>query len=182
MADCVNSSPPLIPRNFRDSVEFGQIRGNSGNFRKTQGNSSEKSSCPSNFCPQFWGRKWLRQFYGHVEKLRSFCRKTHVHKFLVLGGGGILGFFWGGGKCRFYFYGREDFSEFSGIQCGVVSGDLGGQKAFAQIANKTCTTLHQPARACRTLAIPFERSRRSPSEGHSPLRGSPRKFVSQRGS
>ena len=31
-------------------------------------------------------------------------------KFLLLGGGGILGF--GGGGCRFYFYGREDFSEF----------------------------------------------------------------------
>ena len=32
-------------------------------------------------------------------------------KFLVLGGGGYLVFFWGGGKCRFYFYGHEDFSE-----------------------------------------------------------------------
>ena len=30
-------------------------------------------------------------------------------KFLVLGGGGILGL--GGGECRFYFYGREDFSD-----------------------------------------------------------------------
>ena len=30
-------------------------------------------------------------------------------KFLVLGGG-ILGL-GGGGKCRFYFYGREDFSD-----------------------------------------------------------------------
>ena len=30
-------------------------------------------------------------------------------KFRVLGGGGILGF--GGGECRLYFYGREDFSE-----------------------------------------------------------------------
>ena len=29
-------------------------------------------------------------------------------KFLVLGGGGYFGF--GGGKCRFYFYGRGDFS------------------------------------------------------------------------
>ena len=28
-------------------------------------------------------------------------------KFRVLGGGG----FWGGGECRFYFYGRGDFSE-----------------------------------------------------------------------
>ena len=33
-------------------------------------------------------------------------------KFLVLVGGGYFGFFGGGGgKCRFYFYGREDFSE-----------------------------------------------------------------------
>ena len=31
-------------------------------------------------------------------------------KFLVLGGGGNLGL--GGGKCRFCFYGRGDFSEF----------------------------------------------------------------------
>ena len=30
-------------------------------------------------------------------------------KFLVLGGG-YFGF-WGGGECRFYFYGREDFSD-----------------------------------------------------------------------
>ena len=32
-------------------------------------------------------------------------------KFLVLGGGGIWFFFLGGGKCRFYFCGREDFSD-----------------------------------------------------------------------
>ena len=36
--------------------------------------------------------------------------KTLPIKFCVLGGGGILGL-GGGGKCRFYFYGREDFSE-----------------------------------------------------------------------
>ena len=32
-------------------------------------------------------------------------------KFLLLGGGGV---FWvlGGGECRFYFYGRADFSDF----------------------------------------------------------------------
>ena len=61
-------------------------------------------------CPQFWGRKWLRRFYGHLEKLRSFCRKTAMPiKFLVLGGG-VFGFFFGG-VCRFYFYGREDFSD-----------------------------------------------------------------------
>ena len=35
-------------------------------------------------------------------------------KFLVLGGG-ILGFL-GGGECRFYFYGREDFSDIGRVQ------------------------------------------------------------------
>ena len=44
-------------------------------------------------------------------KMRSFCRKTSVHKISRFGGGGgILGF-GGGGECRFYFYGRADFSE-----------------------------------------------------------------------
>ena len=61
-------------------------------------------------CPRFWGWKWLRQFCGHLEKTRSSCRRTYVHKiFLVLGGGGYFGFFFGGGECRFYFYGRGDF-------------------------------------------------------------------------
>ena len=42
-------------------------------------------------------------------KMLPFCRKTSMSiKFLVLEGGGILGF---GGGGRFYFYGREDFSE-----------------------------------------------------------------------
>ena len=31
-------------------------------------------------------------------------------KFLVLGG--VFWAFGGGGECRFYFYGREDFSDF----------------------------------------------------------------------
>ena len=40
-------------------------------------------------------------------KMRSFCRKTHVHKIPRFRGG-----FWGGGGSgRFYFYGREDFSD-----------------------------------------------------------------------
>ena len=63
------------------------------------------------FCPQFWGRKWLCQFYGRLEKCALFLQEKPMSiKFLVLGGGGYFGF-WGGGKCRFYFYGREDFSD-----------------------------------------------------------------------
>ena len=61
-------------------------------------------------CPQFWGRKWLREFYGRLEKKRPFCRKSHVHKSPRFRGGGILGFL-GGGEVPIYFYGREDFSE-----------------------------------------------------------------------
>ena len=35
-------------------------------------------------------------------------------KFVLLGGGGVLGFLGRGGwKCRFYFYGRGDFSDLS---------------------------------------------------------------------
>ena len=79
---------------------------------KTQKNPSVRKR--KDFCPQFWGRKWLRQFHGHLEKCALSAGKPHAHKFLVFGGGGILGFFLGGGKCRFYFYGRKDFSEFWG--------------------------------------------------------------------
>ena len=72
----------------------------------------KKPSCPQNFCPQFWGRKWVRQFYGRLEFLLSFCRKTSTSiKSLVLGGGGIVGFFGGGGEGRLYFFGRGDFSD-----------------------------------------------------------------------
>ena len=39
-------------------------------------------------------------------------------KFLVLGGGVFWVWGGGGGKCRFYFYGRADFSEFWGSNSG----------------------------------------------------------------
>ena len=41
-------------------------------------------------------------------KTRSFCRKTPMSINSAFWGGVFL---WGGGKCRFYFYGREDFSD-----------------------------------------------------------------------
>ena len=66
--------------------------------------NSEKSSCPYNSgagkgCVNFMDA-WKNAFFLQ-EKPMSI-------KFLVLGGGGILGFFWGG-ECPFYFYGRADF-------------------------------------------------------------------------
>ena len=46
-------------------------------------------------------------------KISFFLQENlHAHKIPRFGGGGYLGF-WGGGwgKCRFYFHGREDFSD-----------------------------------------------------------------------
>ena len=50
------------------------------------------------FCPQFWGRKWLRQFYGRLEKCAPWKNALFLQdkpmsmKFLVLGGGGSSDF------------------------------------------------------------------------------------------
>ena len=53
----------------------------------------------------------MRQFYGRPEKCVLSAVKTHAHKIpRFRGGGGYFGF-WGGGECRFYFYGRADFSD-----------------------------------------------------------------------
>ena len=50
-------------------------------------------------------------FYGRLEEMRSFCRKkTMSIKFLVLGGGGIFGF-WEGGGVPILFLWARGFSE-----------------------------------------------------------------------
>ena len=60
------------------------------------------------FRPQFWGRKWLRQFYGRLENA-FFLQENHVHDILRFRGAVIVGF-GRGEKRRFYFHGRGDFS------------------------------------------------------------------------
>ena len=49
----------------------------------------------------------MRQFYGHLEKCVLSAGKTMSVKFPFFLGGGLGG----RGECRFYFYGRADFSE-----------------------------------------------------------------------
>ena len=51
-------------------------------------------------------------FMDALKKCALSAGKTHVHKIPRFrgGGGGIWGF-GGGGECRFYFYGRADFSD-----------------------------------------------------------------------
>ena len=59
------------------------------------------------FCPQFWGRKWLRQFYGHLEQNAFFMQEKPMSiKFLLLGGGGG---FWGGGGVPILFLWARGF-------------------------------------------------------------------------
>ena len=41
-------------------------------------------------------------------KMRSFCRKTHVHKIPRFGGGGVF-WVWGGGSADFIFMGARIF-------------------------------------------------------------------------
>ena len=57
-----------------------------------------RNSGAGNGCANFMGG-WKNAFF--------LQEKPMSVKFLLLGGGG----FGGGGECRFYFYGREDFSE-----------------------------------------------------------------------
>ena len=47
----------------------------------------------------------MRQFYGHLEKMRSFCKKNHVRKIPLFRGGG----FGGGGSADFIFMGARIF-------------------------------------------------------------------------
>ena len=54
----------------------------------------------------------MRQFYGHLEKMRSFCRKNHVRK-IPLFWGGFLG---GGGSADFIFMGARIFLKFTTLR------------------------------------------------------------------
>ena len=95
---------------------------------------------------KFWGRKWVRLFYGRLEFLLSFCRKTSMSiKFLVLGGGILV--FWGGGglyACNRYnvanWRSRRETVHFFGSKMGhfrrfgttkISSEEFGGQMAHS---------------------------------------------------
>ena len=55
-------------------------------------------------------RKWVRQFYGRLEFLLSFCRKTlHVHKIPRFRGGGFWVLGGGGGSADFILWARGFF-------------------------------------------------------------------------
>ena len=55
-------------------------------------------------------------FMGAWKKAFFLQENLHAHKIPRFRGGGVGGFRGGGVKCRFYFYGREDFSEHLVVQ------------------------------------------------------------------
>ena len=59
-----------------------------------------RNSGAGNGCAHFMDT-WKNAFFLQED--------LHVHKIPRFGGGGNFGL--GGGKCRFYFYGRGDFSD-----------------------------------------------------------------------
>ena len=59
------------------------------------------------FVPAILGPEMAAPILWTPGKMPSFCRKNHVRKIPLFWGGGV-----GGGECRFYFYGRADFSDF----------------------------------------------------------------------
>ena len=61
-----------------------------------------RNSGAGNGCANFMGA-WKNAFFLQEEPMSI--------KFLLLGGGGVFWVLGGGGECRFYFYGRTDFSE-----------------------------------------------------------------------
>ena len=63
-----------------------------------------------NSCPQFWGWKWVRQFYGRLEECVLSAGKPHVHKLPRFRGG--VFWVWGGGSADFIFMGARIFLPF----------------------------------------------------------------------
>ena len=105
---------PLICKYFFTCFNYLRVSRKSQRFLACGGNFQKNPRVRTFFCLQFWGWQWLHQSYGHLEKLRSFCRKTSMPiKYLVLGGGGYLAFFLGGGTADFIFMGARIFLKFA---------------------------------------------------------------------
>ena len=69
-------------------------------FKNTRKSLKYRNSGAGNGCANFMDAS---------KKCALSAGKTHVHKIPRFRGGGYFGFWGGGGPCRFYFYGREDF-------------------------------------------------------------------------
>ena len=90
-------------------------------------------------CPQFWGRKWLREFYGRPENAFFLQEKAMSIKFLVLGGV-YFGFGGGGGSADFIFMGARIFLNKCSANSfgGGGSGDCNVNRRRTNVQQQTC--------------------------------------------
>ena len=71
--------------------------------------SEKKPHLCKPFRLQFYGRKWLHQFYGRLGFFGSFCRNLHAHE-IPRFAGGYFGFWWGRGEgANFILWARGIF-------------------------------------------------------------------------
>ena len=96
-------------------------------------------------------------------------------KFLV-SGGGVFGVLGGGGECRFYFYGREDFSELSGTfshsqrkTSGIFShlqAKSGTFIGWSRMSGRTTSGSSRPSLGAQVLVVFsfFPRENRNPRD------------------
>ena len=96
----------------------------------------------------------MRQFYGRPEKMRSLCRKNRVRKIPRFRGGGILGFWGGGGSADFILMGARIFLKISGPTGNRLAGKVRGLKFGAswpptKPAKKTFFASKCPRPACQ---------------------------------
>ena len=70
------------------------------------------------FCPQFWGRKWLRQYFiGTWKKCAPSAGRSHVHEIPRFGGeGGVFWVLGVGGGADFIFMGAGIFPNWLGAK------------------------------------------------------------------
>ena len=112
----------------------------------------QKLHCNIGFsCLQFWGRKWVRQFYGHLEKCVLSAGKTMSVKFPFFGGGG--------GSADFIFMGARIFLRFLGerqsiAQKGVRAIDA-RNSAPRNGSNATKTSVRAPGLSANECEHPF---------------------------
>ena len=126
------------------------------------------------FVRNFGAGNGCANFMGASKKCVLSAGKTHVDKIPPFrGGGGYFGL-WGGGECRLYFYGREDFSDFNIFNHPHPLKSLGKKgKTLEKARNSSpqlqadcgysdsISQMHTPCKHFRALSVPALQSLKS---------------------
>ena len=104
------SSFPFASLDFLASLLFKECLAFSSVFPISEPSKGGRILVSVKFLSAILGPEMAAPILWTPGKMPSFCRKTSMSiKFPGLGG--VRGFWGGGGECRFYLYGRRDFSD-----------------------------------------------------------------------